>query len=117
SLAVIYSIIAQKLDIPIYGVNLPQHFILAYVDESMDKDFDSHILFYINAFNKGFIFGRHDVDAFLRQLNLSPDRRFYEPCSNSAIIQRIIRNLISAYDNAGVEDKVKELEELLEIFK
>src|SRR5690606_22333738 len=32
-LAVIYSIIAQKLDIPIYGVNLPQHFILAYVDE------------------------------------------------------------------------------------
>ncbi len=29
SLAIIYSIIAQKLDIPIYGVNLPQHFILA----------------------------------------------------------------------------------------
>jgi len=28
TLAIIYSIVAQKLDIPIYGVNLPQHFIL-----------------------------------------------------------------------------------------
>ena len=37
SLAIIYSIIAQKLDIPVYGVNLPQHFILAYVDETHGK--------------------------------------------------------------------------------
>src|SRR6201985_2577513 len=62
SLAIIYSIIAQKLDIPVYGVNLPQHFILAYMDESMETEFDGGILFYINAFNKGFIFGRRDVD-------------------------------------------------------
>ena len=37
SLAIIYSIIAQKLDIPVYGVNLPQHFILAY---SIDKELE-----------------------------------------------------------------------------
>ena len=116
SLAIIYSIIAQKLDIPVYGVNLPQHFILAYVDETLDEGFDNQVLFYINAFNKGFIFGRQDVDAFLKQLNLRPDMRFYAPCSNSDIIQRIIRNLISAYENAGADDKVKELETLLEIF-
>src|SRR5690606_35966579 len=30
-LACIYSIVAQKLGLPIYGVNLPKHFILAYV--------------------------------------------------------------------------------------
>jgi regulator of sirC expression with transglutaminase-like and TPR domain len=57
SLAIIYSIIAQKLDIPVYGVNLPQHFILAYLDESQGTEFEGGILFYINAFNKGFIFG------------------------------------------------------------
>src|SRR5476651_1040326 len=61
SLAIIYSIIAQKLDIPLYGVNLPQHFILAYIDETMEAEFEGGILFYINAFNKGFIFGRRDV--------------------------------------------------------
>jgi hypothetical protein len=31
-------------------------------------------LFYINAFNKGFIFGRRDVDMFLKQLKLKADK-------------------------------------------
>ncbi|MFD0830141.1 transglutaminase-like domain-containing protein [Mucilaginibacter boryungensis] len=115
SLAIIYSIIAQKLDIPIYGVNLPQHFILAYVDESLESEFEGGILFYINAFNKGFIFGRRDVDMFLKQLNLKAEKQFYEPCSNTDIIKRILRNLISAYEALGSTDKVRELNELLDI--
>src|SRR6195952_4943009 len=115
SLAIIYSIIAQKLDIPVYGVNLPQHFILAYVDETMETEYESGILFYINAFNKGFIFGRRDVDMFLKQLNLKADKQFYEPCSNADIVTRVLRNLISAYENLGSAEKVKELNELLEI--
>jgi regulator of sirC expression with transglutaminase-like and TPR domain len=114
-LAVIYSIIAQKLDIPVYGVNLPQHFILAYVDESQESEFESGILFYINAFNKGFIFGRRDVDMFLKQLNLTFDKQFYEPCSNTDIIKRVLRNLISSYEHLGSAEKVDELNELLTI--
>ena len=117
SLAIIYSIIAQKLDIPVYGVNLPQHFILAYLDESMQSEFGSGILFYINAFNKGFLFGRRDVDMFLKQLNLKFDKQFYEPCSNTDIIKRVLRNLISAYENLGSAEKVRELNELLNIME
>jgi regulator of sirC expression with transglutaminase-like and TPR domain len=117
SLAIIYSIIAQKLDIPVYGVNLPQHFILAYVDETMETEFDGGILFYINAFNKGFIFGRRDVDMFLKQLNLKAEKQFYEPCSNTDIIRRVLRNLISAYENLGSAEKVAELNELLGILE
>jgi len=114
-LAIIYSIIAQKLDIPVYGVNLPQHFILAYMDESRQSEFEGGILFYINAFNKGLIFGRRDVDMFLKQLNVKPDKQFYEPCSNTEIIKRVLRNLISAYEHLGSTEKVAELNELLEI--
>jgi regulator of sirC expression with transglutaminase-like and TPR domain len=117
SLAIIYSIIAQKLDIPVYGVNLPQHFILAYVDETRDTEFEGGILFYINAFNKGFIFGRRDVDMFLKQLNLKAEKQFYEPCSNADIIRRVLRNLISAYENLGSTEKVSELNELLAILE
>ncbi len=115
SLAIIYSVIAQKLDIPIYGVNLPQHFILAYLDESTKSEFESGILFYINAFNKGFIFGRRDVDMFLKQLNLNIDKQFYEPCTNTDIVRRILRNLISAYEQLGSTEKVQELNELLAV--
>jgi len=115
SLAIIYSIIAQKLDIPVYGVNLPQHFILAYMDESRQSEFEGGVLFYINAFNKGLIFGRRDVDMFLKQLNVKPDKQFYEPCSNTEIIKRVLRNLVSAYEHLGSSEKVAELNELLEI--
>jgi regulator of sirC expression with transglutaminase-like and TPR domain len=115
SLAIIYSSIAQKLDIPVYGVNLPQHFILGYIDESKRDENEFGVLFYINAFNKGAIFGKHDVDQFLRQLNLQPLPGFYAPCSNVEIIRRIIRNLISSYQNLGSAEKVEELKELQEI--
>jgi regulator of sirC expression with transglutaminase-like and TPR domain len=115
SLAIIYSTLAQKLDIPVYGVNLPQHFILGYIDESKREEHEFGVLFYINAFNKGAIFGKHDVDQFLRQLNLDPQPGFYAPCSNVEIIRRVIRNLISAYENAGAVEKVEELKELQEI--
>jgi regulator of sirC expression with transglutaminase-like and TPR domain len=114
SLAIIYATLAQKLDIPVYGVNLPQHFILGYIDESnTEKEYG--VLFYINAFNKGAIFGKHDVDQFLRQLNLEPQPGFYSPCSNTEIIRRIIRNLISAYENLGAAEKVEELKQLQDI--
>ena len=117
SLAIIYSIIAQKLDIPVYGVNLPQYFILAYVDESKQSEFEGGVLFYINAFNKGLIFGRRDVDMFLKQLNLNYDKQFYEPCSNTDIIKRVLRNLISAYEHAGSTDKVNEINELMRLLE
>jgi len=113
TLAIIYSVIAQKLDIPIFGVNLPQHFILAYVDESAQPEIESGILFYINAFNKGFIFGKRDVDMFLKQLDLKPEQQYYEACSNQEIVKRVIRGLISSYENAGLPEKVEELTELL----
>ncbi|WP_069658668.1 transglutaminase-like domain-containing protein [Arcticibacter eurypsychrophilus] len=115
SLAVIYSIIAQKLDIPVYGVNLPQHFILAYVDESLNESPTEEVLFYINAFNKGFIFGKKDVDSFLKQLNLPLEDQYYQACSNTDIIRRVLRNLTSSYQKSGNEDKVAEVSELLKI--
>lgn len=114
SLALIYATLAQRLDIPVYGVNLPQHFILGYIDGS-NPEKENGVLFYINAFNKGAIFGKHDVDQFLRQLNLEPQPGFYSPCSNPEIIRRIIRNLISAYDNLGAATKVEELKQLQEL--
>lgn len=114
SLAILYATLAQKLDIPVYGVNLPQHFILGYIDEQQAEK-EQEVLFYINAFNKGAIFGKHDVDQFLRQLNLEPQPGFYAPCSNTEIIRRVIRNLISSYEHLSAPEKVEELRELQEI--
>lgn len=114
-LAAIYSIVAQRLDIPIYGVNLPKHFILAYTRHHLPIDDREDILFYINAFSRGHIFGRHDVIGFLKQLNLNLEDQFMVPCSNVDIIIRVLRNLSAAYTRLGQTDKKEEIEILLSV--
>lgn len=115
-LSILYSCIAQGLNIPIYGVNLPEHFILAYRDEFIIRDSEEEeepILFYINPFSKGAVFSRREIDTFLKQLKLEPNRIFYESCSNVEIIKRQIRNLIMAYEKLGYPNKVVDFKELL----
>lgn len=115
SLSIIYSIVAQKLDIPIYGINLPQHFVLGYVNEVKKEETDASVLFYINTFNKGYMFGKRDIDQFLWQLKIAPSTHFYDPCPNAEIIKRVLRNLISSYQKAGLTNKANEISELLDI--
>lgn len=117
-LSILYSCIAQGLNIPVFGVNLPEHFILAYLDEFTERkslDDEEPILFYINPFSKGAIFSKREINTFLKQLNLEPLRIFYESCPNTEIIKRQLRNLIASYDKLGYPDKVRDLTELLEI--
>ncbi len=105
SLCVIYMMIGQKLKIPIYGVNLPNLFILTYKSEQAQ--------FYINAFNRGLIFTKQDIDSYLANLNLSENEIFYEPTSNLEIIKRIFRNLVVSFEKLGEHDKVEEIKILM----
>lgn len=119
SLSCLYQIIAEELKIPIYGINLPEHFVLGYVDEhavfsSSENTNGANILFYINAFSKGTPFGVKEIDHFLRQLKLDPIPSYYEPCSNSDIIRRFLRNLSNSFEKLGDIDKKEEMERLLE---
>lgn len=118
-LSIIYSILAQQLDIPIFGVNLPEHFILTYQDVRGNSPVEytypeAGILFYINAFSKGNIFGKQDIDLFLKKLELKYNRIFYEPCSNVDMIRRLLRNLAFSWQKLGEPEKVSEVNELLE---
>lgn len=110
SLACIYSIIAQRLDIPVYGINLPKHFVAAYIDEELRTP-----IFYINVFNRGQVMKHDDIYSFLKQLNLPPSEEYILPCSNVAIVKRILRNLVTAYDHTGNMEKKEEINLLLEL--
>lgn len=114
-LSIVYSVIAQGLNIPIFGVNLPEHFILAYLDEYSIKQEgeDEAILFYINPFSRGAVFSRREIDTFLKQLKLEPNRIFYESCSNIDIVSRQVRNLVHSFEKLGYPNKVNDLKELL----
>jgi regulator of sirC expression with transglutaminase-like and TPR domain len=109
SLCCLYMLIAQRLSIPIYGVNLPNLFVLTYKRDSVQ--------FYINAFNKGLVFMKSDIDHYVTQLGLKVNSNFYEPCTNLDIIRRVVRNLMIAFEKTGETQKVQEIEKLSLLLK
>jgi regulator of sirC expression with transglutaminase-like and TPR domain len=117
-LSTIYIILAKQLDIPVFGINLPEHFILAYQDPTGNAKPTytyptANIAFYINAFNKGSIFLKGDIDQFLKKLGIKEEKSFYEPCSNTQIIRRMILNLSNSWQKLGEIEKANEVAELL----
>ncbi|MBL7862014.1 MAG: transglutaminase family protein [Cyclobacteriaceae bacterium] len=105
TLCVIYMLVAQKLKLPVSGVNLPNLFILTYKD-------DNH-QFYINAFNRGLIFSKQDIENYIHELHLVPQPSFFEACSNIEIIRRALRNLIMSFEKMGEHAKAEEVKLLL----
>ncbi len=109
SLCAIYLLVAKKLGMPIYGVNLPNLFVLTY--KSAD------VTFYINAFNKGLIFSKKDIFNYLEHLKIEPRDEFFEPCAHLQIILRMLRNLGQSFDKLGESDKLAEIKELISILE
>mgnify|MGYP006274853623 CR=1 FL=1 len=105
SLCAVYLMIAQKLKLPVYGVNLPNLFILTYKSEDTQ--------FYINVFNRGLIFSREDIDNYIEHLQLTPQPTYYEPCDNLEIVNRFLRNLIISFEKVGDYHKSDEVKILL----
>lgn len=121
SLCALYSIIAQSLDLPVYGVNLPNHFILTYLDENdtnsaINEENEHGSLFYINAFMRGGIFDESEIKKFLKSINKEEHSSYFTPCSNSAILIRMLTNLIASFQQSGSAEKVRELTELRSLF-
>ncbi len=118
SLGMLYMILAAKLNLPVYGVNLPQHFILAYLTEpGLYEPSEDDILFYINPFNKGTVFTRREIELFLRQMKIEPEKKFFTPCTNIDIIERLINVLIFSYNQLGYPEKITDLQILLKAIR
>ncbi len=107
ALCIVYMLVAQKLKLPIFGVNLPNLFILTYKLEENQ--------FYINAFNRGLVFSKKEIDNYIAHLKLEPKEVYYQPCENIDIVIRVLRNLRASHDKLGHSEKVKEIESLIEI--
>lgn len=118
SLAILYAIIAQNLDLPIYGVALPKNFILCYKDVAslpFSNQDDNDVLFYINPFNKGVVFGKKEVLQFIKQQKLENKAVYFKPCENKQTLIELLQTLISFYKKNNDETKVKDYETLLNI--
>jgi regulator of sirC expression with transglutaminase-like and TPR domain len=112
SLAILYLHISQKLGLPVYGIDFPGNFLLAFVDEKTKE-----AIFYINPFNKGTIVTGRDIDNFMKNHKIIYRENYFELCSNNAIIKRLLKFLMQSYLQKNDKENVKEIKRILTFFK
>ncbi len=118
TMGLLYIAIAQKLNIPIFGVDLPGHFVLVFMDDIGDirlhNDYtESDVLFYINAVKEGAVFTHNEINHYIHQMNINSTPEFFLPCSNLAILKRMMSELIISLETENKYSKTKVLNRLL----
>lgn len=108
SLSMVMLFVARRLGMPLYGVNMPMHFLVKY--ESGNEST------YVDPYNGGRIVSLDQCSYFLRKSGIVPRATHFERASEKEMLARTIRNLIISYEKRGNQQKVNELKRLLDYF-
>ena len=119
SIAIIYTLIARSLDLPVHYIDFDTNPLIGYFDKEIaqlvqGEDFKHSVLFFINPSNNGAIIGPKEVDYL--QNTHEPDRKkLIEPCPDRIVIKRLIEKLVIGYQELGIEDKAQYMNEIASI--
>lgn len=118
---IIYQSLCHMLDLPVYAVNIPRQFILAYFDTFIDfsgpvDPADYRILFFIDPI-QGQIYTQQDVDTYLRRVSVPPVPSYFKPQSNKQIIQFLLEELSKCFQDEKDSYKQDELKNLASILE
>jgi len=119
-LSVIYMIVAQHIGLPVYGVNLPEHFVCVLINEgtsSLEIIQQGEPLFYINPYHYGSIFSKKEIKAYLNKLNHTDMPEYYQVCNHIDIVKRILNNLSYSYkQNLDIQryDDIEKIKSILD---
>lgn len=91
TLSIIYILIGLRLELPLFGINMPLHFLVSYEND----DFQT----YVDPFNGGVWIDKDTCLRFLEANGYSTVADMFPVASTSSIIRRMYNNLILIYRN------------------
>lgn len=107
SLSLVAMFIARRLELPVFGVNMPIHFMLAFVGEKEEQ--------LIDPYDQGAEVSYDQCYFFLKKNNVTPKPEHFKMASDIDILARCIRNLMHSYERNEEQERVHELKSLLEL--
>lgn len=126
SIGLIYSIVAQSLGLPIYGVTTMNNrapFVLAYLDKNnllpiLNWGIDNNgVLFYIGIGIKGLVIDPQHLKETYHSRGLPQNKSQFAPSPNSMVIKKYLNDIKRSYENhTYYRYKLQDIEELLELF-
>lgn len=96
SLSVVYILVGMRLGMPIYGINLPLHFMLYFEAPTYST--------YVDPFNGGVLLDRNTCIKFLEANGYKEAPEFFQKASTLTILKRMYNNLINVYKKTGPEN-------------
>jgi regulator of sirC expression with transglutaminase-like and TPR domain len=106
SLGIVYVLVGRRLNLPIYGVGAPAHFLVKFVPEPSGKEF------YVDVFNGGRIMSRKEAEDFISDMGFSFEPRFLKQSSDLEMLARVCRNMARAFTAIDESQKANVLMEL-----
>ena len=109
TLCTIFILLGKRLNLPIYGVNMPAHFLAKYKDETHEVFFD--------IFNGGNPIMKEQCIQFLIKAGIKPQSKYFQAASSQTILLRMICNLLAVSQTRKKSRFVQELGILIEPWK
>lgn len=102
SIAILYTLIARSLNLPVHYIDLSKDPLIGYFDKDLaqlvhGEGCKHHVLFYINPSNKGAIIGLKEVNYIQHTDDPAELEKLTEPCPDRIIIKRLVERLSFAY--------------------
>lgn len=98
SLSLVYLLVSKRLELPVFGIGMPGHFLVKF-------ESDRYKIF-VDCFNSGALLGERDCARFLTQAGYGFEERYLEKSTPKAILVRCLRNLVPIYHK--LDEPVKE---------
>jgi len=106
SLGIVYILVGRRLNLPVFGVGAPAHFLVKFVPTSSGKEF------FVDVFNGGRIMSRKEAEDFINGMGFSFEPRFLKDSSDLEMLSRTCRNMARAFTAADEPKKANVLMEL-----
>ena len=107
SLSALYVFVGKRLGLPLAGVGMPGHFLVKLEGETPPQ--------FVDCFNDGTILREQDCEQFITASGLEYHPHFLEKSPTPTILARMLRNLLSIYEQEPEEPMARRVQVLLEL--
>ncbi len=109
SLSALFVFVGQRLNLPVVGVGMPGHFLVKLEGETPAQ--------FVDCFNGGTILSEKDCEQFITASGMAYDPQFLEKSSTPSMLARMLRNLLSIYEQESHEHMTRRVRAFLELLE
>lgn len=99
TLALFYVLVGRRIGIPLEGIGIPMHFLVGFRENGEMR--------YLDPFQAGREVASGECRLLLEQAGLEPAEAYLQPAPVVAVLERMARNLVLIYHNAGRGDELR----------